>query len=199
MDATPGNGTSFEARFTVLAALSYKVGYRLVGDRAEAEDLAQEALARAYASWRKVVGHDEAWVTRVTTNLAIGRWRRNRRLVDDRGGERGAERGNGDGGRGRGPERPGWARTVPPPDPLDRVELVAALRSLPRRQREVVALRYLADLPEAEVAASLGCSTGTVKQHAHRGLAALRRHLGERGRAGVTADAEEETDVRAAR
>ena len=52
------------------------------------------------------------------------------------------------------------------------------LRSLSRRQREVVALRYLADLPEADVARALGCSVGTVKQHASRGLAALRVALG---------------------
>ena len=58
--------------------------------------------------------------------------------------------------------------------PLDRMELVAHLARLPRRQREVVVLRYLADLPEATVAAALGCSTGTVKQHASRGLCALR-------------------------
>lgn len=92
-------------------------------------------------------------------------------------------------------------RALPPPDPVDHVELVAALRSLPRRQREVVALRYLADLPEAEVAALLGCAPGTVKQHAHRGLAALRRSLAHLGpSAGASdADAEEEADVRASR
>ena len=59
-----------------------------------------------------------------------------------------------------------------------RAELVEVLRSLSRRQREVVALRYLADLPEADVARALGCSIGTVKQHASRGLAALRVALG---------------------
>jgi DNA-directed RNA polymerase specialized sigma24 family protein len=54
------------------------------------------------------------------------------------------------------------------------------LRGLSRRQREVVALRYLADLPETDVARALGCSVGTVKQHASRGLAALRAALGPR-------------------
>ncbi|MGH9233592.1 MAG: sigma factor, partial [Acidimicrobiales bacterium] len=81
MDVIPDSAPGFEERFAALAAISYRVGYRLVGDRAEAEDLAQEALARAYTSWRKVAGHDEAWVTRVTTNLAIGRWRKYRRVV----------------------------------------------------------------------------------------------------------------------
>ena len=78
----PGNPRartpSFEERFGALAALSYKVAFRLTGDRSEAEDLCQEALTRAYASWRRVAGYDEAWVARVTTNLAIGRWRRRR-------------------------------------------------------------------------------------------------------------------------
>ena len=49
-----------------------------------------------------------------------------------------------------------------------------ALQALPRRQRAVLVLRYFLDLPEAEVADLLGCSVGTVKTHAHRGLRALR-------------------------
>lgn len=51
------------------------------------------------------------------------------------------------------------------------------MRSLPRRPRDVVVLRYLADLTETDVAAALDCTTGTVKQHAHRELAALRASL----------------------
>ncbi|HET9610649.1 MAG TPA: sigma-70 family RNA polymerase sigma factor [Acidimicrobiales bacterium] len=182
MDETTSERSSFEARFATLAALSYRVAYRLAGDRTEAEDLAQEALARAYASWRTVAAYDEAWVARVTTNLAISRWRRHRRVVAS-GDRDAAER----------------AEAPHLPDPLDRVELVAALRSLPRRQREVVALRYLADLAEADVAAALGCAAGTVKQHAHRGLAALRRHLGRAGPDLAPSRAKEETDVRASR
>jgi len=158
MRRTTGDRATFEERFAVLAALGYKVAYRLTGDRAESEDLAQEALARAYLRWRKVAAYDEAWVARVTTNLAIGRWRRHGRVVV-----------SGPGGQAF--AAPGAAGA----DPLDRIELVRVLRSLPRRQREAVALRYLADLPEAEVAEVLGCSVGAVKQHTHRGLAALRR------------------------
>lgn len=58
-----------------------------------------------------------------------------------------------------------------------RIVLSDALARLPRRQREVVALRYLADLSEAQVAASLGISTGSVKTHLHRGLISLRGRL----------------------
>jgi hypothetical protein len=60
-----------------------------------------------------------------------------------------------------------------------RLALAAALAKLPRRQREAVVLRYLADLPERDVAAALGISPGTVGAHVHRGLAALRQWLGE--------------------
>jgi len=158
MRRTTGDRATFEERFAVLAALGYKVAYRLTGDRAESEDLAQEALARAYLRWRKVAAYDEAWVARVTTNLAIGRWRRHGRVVVSGPGEQAFAAPGAEGA-----------------DPLDRIELVRVLRSLPRRQREAVALRYLADLPEAEVAEVLGCSVGAVKQHTHRGLAALRR------------------------
>ena len=61
---------------------------------------------------------------------------------------------------------------------VTRIALAQALRRLPRRQRDVVVLRYLADLSEADVAASLGVSAGSVKQHAHRAVDALRRALG---------------------
>jgi RNA polymerase sigma-70 factor (sigma-E family) len=149
---------NFDDRVAVLAPLAYRVGFRILGDRHDAQDLTQEALARAFARWRRVARYDEAWITRVATNLALGEVRRRERS----------------------------RRTTPPapgsPD-LDalvaqRAELVEVLRRLSRRQREVVALRYLADLPEADVARALGCSVGTVKQHASRGLAALRAALG---------------------
>jgi len=59
-----------------------------------------------------------------------------------------------------------------------RVALVAALGSLPRRQRQAVALRYLGDLSDGQVAVALGISVGSVKTHIHRGLGALRGRLG---------------------
>ncbi|MGH9151028.1 MAG: sigma factor-like helix-turn-helix DNA-binding protein [Acidimicrobiales bacterium] len=83
----------------------------------------------------------------------------------------------------------GWhgRRRVPPAGPgatsdhsgraAFSVDLGAGLRALPRRRREAVVLRHLIDLPEAAVAAAMGCSVGAVKQHT-RGLAALRGHLG---------------------
>jgi RNA polymerase sigma-70 factor (sigma-E family) len=145
---------AYEESFAALYQAAYRVAYRVLGDREEAQDVAQEVLARAFLRWRRIGGYPEAWVARVAGNLAIDRWRR----------------------RVRAPE-------LLPPDAVadgrvaERVDLVRALRALPRRQREVVVLRYLADLPEAAVADHLGCSVGSVKTHASRGLAQLRTRL----------------------
>ena len=147
---------SFDDRFAALSALAYQVAFRILGDRGDAQDVAQEALARAYARWGRVHGHAEPWVARVSANLAIGVWRRR--------------------GRDTAPERA--ASTDPEKAALDRMALAGALADLPRRQRQVVVLRFLADRSEAAVAAELGCSVGAVKQHTHRALAALRRTLG---------------------
>jgi RNA polymerase sigma-70 factor (sigma-E family) len=147
---------SFELAFDPLYRLAYRVAFRILGDRPDAEDVAQEALARAALRWSRLHERPEGWVSRVASNLAIDRYRRRRRehhyptgpigIVDQRIGERG--------------------------------DLVSALRRLPRRQREVVVLRYLADFSEADVARALGCSVGSVKTHGSRGLSALRRQLG---------------------
>ena len=61
----------------------------------------------------------------------------------------------------------------------EHIAVVAAVRALPRRQRECLVLRYYADLSEAEIAATLGISPGSVKSHSHRGMAGLTRVLGE--------------------
>ena len=158
---------TFDERVPTLAPLAYRVCFRILGDRTEAQDLTQEALARTYARWSRVGAYDEAWITRVATNLALGEARRRARRR--RGGAAEAD----SMARATGRADSGHETAV-----VQRAELVAVLRSLPRRQRQVVALRYLADLPEAQVAAALGCSTGTVKQHASRGLRALRAGLG---------------------
>jgi DNA-directed RNA polymerase specialized sigma24 family protein len=143
----------FEEAFDGLYRLGYRVAYRLLGRRAESEDVALEALARAYARWPRVRDHAEAWVATVSTNLALDHLRRTAR-------------------RGL---LPAPAGAVLDGAAADRVDLSRALSALSRRQREVLALRYLADMPEEAVAAALGCSVGSVKQYASRGLAALRR------------------------
>jgi RNA polymerase sigma-70 factor (sigma-E family) len=153
MRSTPQD--SFAARFDDLAAVAYRVAFRIVGSREDARDITQEALIRAYARWNGIERHAAAWVGRVATNLALDHVRRTRR------------------------RRTALSRTAAVAGSTgdERADVVEALRALPRRQREVVVLRYLADLPESEVAAALGCTTGTVKSHAHRGLATLRARL----------------------
>lgn len=150
-------GPSFDERFADLAALAYRVAFRLLGDRSDAEDVAQEALARACVRWRRVHGHAEPWVVRVASNLALDQLRtRGRRSRMDLPAEAPAS--------GTPAERAA----------VDRMELARLLEALPRRQREVVVLRYLADRSEADTAQALGTSVGSVKRHAHRGLATLR-------------------------
>jgi RNA polymerase sigma factor (sigma-70 family) len=140
----------FDDEYPRLYARAYRVAFRVLGRREEAEDVAAEACARAYASWRRVSTYPEPWVARVASNLAIDAVRRRARDRDLTEG------------------------TTPDGLHEERLDLQRALRALPRRQLEVVTLRYLADLSEEAVAAALGCSVGTVKTHASRGLAALR-------------------------
>src|SRR5918995_697204 len=73
MNETPlaSGPPSYDERFDALAALSYQVAYRMVGSREDARDIAQEALARAYARWPKVRDKAGGWVAKVTTNLAL--------------------------------------------------------------------------------------------------------------------------------
>lgn len=146
----------YDASFETLFVVAYRVAYRVLGSRDEADDIASETLARTWSAWSRVDGHAPAWVARVSGNLAISAIRRRARA-----------------------ERLPWRTAAPAPAMTDlRHDLTIALRRLPRRQRQVLVLRYLADLPELDVAAALGCSVGTVKQHAHRALAALRVDAG---------------------
>jgi RNA polymerase sigma-70 factor (sigma-E family) len=127
----------------------------LVGDRGHAEDLVQVSLTSAYAHWRRVREPD-AYVRTVMARKAIG-WRARR-------------------WRGELPTDPmPDAASVGVADDPDLGRVVRqALLSLPPAQRAVVVLRYFDDCSEAEIAAALRCSTGTVKSRASRALAALR-------------------------
>ena len=151
-----GEDGSFEAAFDELFPRAVRLANRLLGDRAAAEDVAAEALARAYARWSKVGGlpYRDGWVLKVTTNLAIDRLRR------------------------RPPEvSPSAAADFEDGVEL-RIALNAALLTLAPRQRQAVALRYLGGLSDQEVALALGISLGSVKTHIHRGLKGLRGRLG---------------------
>jgi RNA polymerase sigma-70 factor (sigma-E family) len=135
-----------------------RLGYGLTGDRQLAEDLAQTALARAYAAWPRVrrSGNPDAYVNKIMVNAHHGRFRKRRvteRLTDA-------------------PPDPAAADATGAHD--DRSALMAALLTLPPGQRAVVVLRYWMDMTETEAAAALGCSVGNVKSQASRALAKLR-------------------------
>jgi RNA polymerase sigma-70 factor (sigma-E family) len=153
LSSAAGNEGFVEA-FSELYDCAYQHAYKLLGDRHEAQDIAQEACTRACMRWHKL-DNPRAWVMRVTTNLVFDRFRRLRSAAKHL----------------RLPPAPAAA-----PDERH-VDLNRALAKLPKRQRDVVVLRYLADLSEAQTAAALGCSPGTVKSHAARGLHALRATL----------------------
>lgn len=153
--APPG----FVEAFDDLLARAFRVARRIVASDQAAEDVASETLIRAYAHWRRIGRQPwrEGWVVRVATNLAIDAVRKQRPITD---------------------QAPAEASTPAEQDAVaGRLALAAALRTLPKRQREVVALRYLAGFSEADTAAALRISAGSVKTHLHRGLGALRTAL----------------------
>jgi RNA polymerase sigma-70 factor (sigma-E family) len=143
----------FDDEFRELAALAYRVAYRIIGDRSVAEEIAQEALARAYQRWERISEYRQPWIARVAGNLAIDTLRRRKPAIDA-------------------PRQRDAEMMM-----IERLDLQRALLGLPKRQRDAVVLRYIADLSEADVARLLGCSPGTIKSHLSRGTARLRLAL----------------------
>ena len=134
-----------------------------VGDIDAAQDLAAEAFARAWASWRTVSRHPapEAWVVRTALNVNISWWRRRRRELPM--------------------AAPGGIADLPAigdaaASPLD-PRIMAAVMRLSARQRQVVALRLFLDLDTRRTAEVLGIAPGTVQAHMGRAMAALRDDL----------------------
>jgi RNA polymerase sigma-70 factor (sigma-E family) len=143
----------------------------LLHDTAAAEDVVQDAFVAMHGSWRRLRDTDKAlaYLRQAVVNRARSRLR-HLKVVE---------------------------RKTPPPLPesgqihgayapsaehgalhaLERQHVLAALRGLPHRQREVLVLRYYADLSEAQIAEAMGISPGAVKSHASRGIAALRESM----------------------
>ena len=136
-----------------------RTAFFLAGDRHLAEDLVQTALSHAYVHWPRVRDRD-AYVRRALVNANAAWWRRRSasEVVTS--------------------DVPDSAWSDRTDAVLDREPLLAALRELPARQRAAVVLRYFEDLSEADTAAALGCTVGSVKRHTSRGLDRLRRILG---------------------
>jgi RNA polymerase sigma-70 factor (sigma-E family) len=155
-------GQEFSSFYTASKDDCLRIVLVNVGDRQLAEDLVAEAFTRAWTSWRKVREHPvpRAWVVRTALNAHVSWWRRRRRelTVDDPTALTGLED----------------SRLARSADlGLDQA-LVAALRMLPLRQREVITLRVFFDLDTDATAKLLGISPGTVGTHLHRALATLR-------------------------
>jgi RNA polymerase sigma-70 factor (ECF subfamily) len=134
-----------------------------LGDAGAAEELAQEALLRAYRRWDEVSRLESpgGWVHRVAMNLAAS-WSRSRAA-----GRRAAAR----------LEARAVVAFANQPGPTDAAEALAvrnAVRALPEQQRRALVLRYYADLSVADTAAAMGCPEGTVKTLTSRAVAALR-------------------------
>lgn len=134
--------------------------------RARAEDIAQEAFARAYREWAQISRYDrpDAWVRRVAVNLATSAGRRERtetRLIEHLRLRRDVDGPAADAGH-------------------DDDELWSHVRALPPRQAAAIALRYIDDLSIGEIAVTLDCAEGTAKAHLHQARQTLARRLGER-------------------
>lgn len=158
----------FSAYVALRSAALMRFAYLLTGNKADAEDLLQTALAKVYVAFGRIKerGAIDAYVRRTIVTTQTSRWRR------------------------RGPrhevsvsELPATGHDLRPgPDVADTIALRdalwRALDQLGRRQRAVVVLRYYEDLSEADTAAALGISVGTVKSQAARALSALRAESG---------------------
>jgi RNA polymerase sigma-70 factor (sigma-E family) len=156
---------SFEDFVRARSGSLLRTALLLVGqNRAEAEDLLQVALERAYRHWPRVIRTEEPerYVRRILANASADRWRR----IGSR-----AER-----------TVPATQQDASIPDRTadlaERDYLLRALATLPPGQRAVLVLRYFDDLTEAQTARMLGCSVGTVKSQTARGLDKLRVAVG---------------------
>jgi RNA polymerase sigma-70 factor (sigma-E family) len=142
----------------------YRAALLLTGHREDAEDLVQAALTALALRWTALrrSGSPDAYVRRILYTKQVDRWRirRNRR---EHATSEVPE-----------PATAGSGTSDPAAGVAVRLAVARALRQLTAKQRAVLVLRYYEDLPEAEVAAILGCAVGTVRSQTHRTLARLR-------------------------
>lgn len=157
----PTVSPTFESVFVTEYKRMVALAAAVSGRRADAEDIAAEAMQRLQLNWSRVADYERpgAWVRRATINLALSRRRRisaEARALVRLGG-------------------PG--ESVLPPSTAEHEPVWAAVAKLPGKQRAAVALHYLEDRPIDEIADVLACSPSTARVHLHRGRAALRDQL----------------------
>jgi RNA polymerase sigma-70 factor (ECF subfamily) len=173
----------FEEEALALADQVYRVARHLVGSKEEAEDLVQEAYARAFRSWRSFTPGTNlrAWLLRILTNLNIDRGRRNQRTPDiqtlDEGDYLLNDRLESTA------EGTGEAQRVV--DRLSQDDVVSALSAVPHDFRDVIVLVDIGDFTYADAAQILDIPIGTVMSRLHRGRRILKREMAE----AATADA----------
>jgi RNA polymerase sigma factor (sigma-70 family) len=146
----------FEEAFRDLFSLAHRVARRILADPDRAEDVAAEALSRAYAHWDRIGDQPylDAWVVKVASNLALNIIRR------------------------RPPPVPREIVLSEEDAAVNHMLLVETLAHVSARQREVLILRHLAGFSEVEIANHLGLGLGTVKTHLRRGREAMAAQLG---------------------
>ena len=169
MPGTPDFDDFYKANYPGMVALVSAV----LGDRAEAEDVVQEAFARAFARWRRIGGYDlpEAWLRKVALRIAVDSGRRVRRalLLAARLSAQ------------RQPHAPGADEGI------GSAEIGGALRRLPLRQRQALVLHYVADLSVDQIAGECDVPVGTVKARLAAGRRRLERELSGAGKEALDA------------
>ena len=157
---------SFEEFVVARRGALLRTAYLLTGNHHDAEDLVQSALIKVVPKWQRIEDRPEGYVRQVLARESVNRWRGRRwrevptDLVPEASSHASAEN-------------------------LDRIALLEDLRRLSPRQRAVLVLRYFDDLTEADTAAALGISVGTVKSHARDALARLRDKQSDDERTGA--------------
>lgn len=154
----------FDAWVAARGAGLLRLAFTLTGDRSDAEDVVQEALARALPRWQRISRMEDvdAYVRRMVVNAHTSWWRRFRRRESPVGDVWDTV-------------EPDGARLMPD----QRRRLWLACQALPEAQRTAVVLRYYEQLEYVEIAELTGVREGSVRSRVSRGLAALRAEMGE--------------------
>ena len=170
------DAVAFGTVVTAQAGMLHRVAYRMIGDAAEAEDVAQEALLRLWASadrWRTGQAGIAAWLTRVTVNLCLDRLRRRRFASDEEAPERADEAPGADALV----EEEQWRRAA-----------MAALGDLGERHRAAIVLTYYEDLPNAAAAETMEMNLKAFESLLLRARGAMRAALAARGLTTLTGE-----------
>lgn len=155
--APTGDAPAFEEYVAARGRALWRIAWLLTGDAHKAEDLVQTALVKCWRRWDTIAGDGsvDGYVRRAMVTTYTDWWRRK--------------------WTGEVPTEVVPERVAADPDLAVRQDVVAALGRLPRGQRAVVVLRFYEDLTEAQTAAALGITVGTVKSQTARALKALRK------------------------